>query len=105
MKTYLPYIIAASVATILTRFLPYWLFKKKSNSHSLAYLQKYSGLMIMAILIIYSLKSIGFMPNRNSLLMIICLLLTFVLHKLKHNFLLSISLPTILYMALLRIIE
>ena len=54
MKTYLPYIIAASVATILTRFLPYWLFKKKSNSHSLAYLQKYSGLMIMAILIIYS---------------------------------------------------
>ncbi|MBQ9683137.1 MAG: AzlD domain-containing protein [Neisseriaceae bacterium] len=105
MKTYLPYIIAASVATILTRFLPYWLFKKKSNSHSLAYLQKYSGLMIMAILIIYSLKSIGFMPNRNGLLMIICLLLTFVLHKLKHNFLLSISLPTILYMVLLRIIE
>ena len=39
MKTHLPYIIAASVATILTRFLPYWLFKKKTNSHSLTYLK------------------------------------------------------------------
>lgn len=104
MKTYLPYIIAASVATILTRFLPYWLFNKKTNSHSLTYLQKYSGLMIMAILIIYSLKAIGFMPNRNGLLMIVCLLLTFILHQLKHNFLLSITLPTVLYMVLIRVI-
>ena len=103
MSEYFPYLIVAGFATMLTRFLPYWIFKRKSENRALAHLQKNSGLMIMAILTIYSLKATGFMLNSVGFFMIICLALTFILHKLKHNFLLSITAPTILYMILLRI--
>ena len=103
MSEYLPYVIAASFATILTRFLPYWIFKRKSENRTLAHLQKHSGLIIMAILTIYLLKAINFTPNLNGIFMIICLILTFLLHKIWHNFLLSITVPTILYMILVRI--
>lgn len=34
------YVLVASVATILTRFLPFFIFKKSSKSQVLAHLQK-----------------------------------------------------------------
>lgn len=104
MSEYFPYLIVAGFATMLTRFLPYWIFKRKSENRTLAHLQRHSGLIIMAILTIYGLKSIGFNLNLNGTIMAFCLALTFILHKIWHNFLLSITIPTILYMILLRIL-
>ena len=51
---YLPYILAGCVATLLCRFLPYFLFKKRSNSKMLKYLESRSTLVIMIILMIYA---------------------------------------------------
>lgn len=104
MSEYFPYLLVAGIATAMTRFLPYWIFKRKSENRTLAHLQKNSGLIIMAILTIYALKATGFMPNLIGVFMVVCLALTFILHKIWHNFLLSITLPTILYMILLRIL-
>lgn len=99
------YILAASIATILTRFLPYWLFKKKTQNHHLVYLQKTSGLVIMAILTIYAMKTINFSDFKFGFIAIFCLILVFALQIWRKNFLLSIVLPTLIYMALIRIIS
>ncbi len=95
---YLPYIVAASVATALTRFLPYWIFKKRTNSPTLAYLQKTSGLLIMVVLTFYALRGMDFSGVAHGAAAVACLALAFVLQAWRKNFLLSIAVPTITYM-------
>lgn len=99
------YILLASIATILTRFLPYWFFKKKTQNSNLVYLQKTSGLLIMAILTIYAMKTMNFSNLAFSLSAIFCLILVFILQIWRKNFLLSIVVPTLIYMVSIRIIS
>ena len=107
----LPYIFLASLATILTRFLPLFLFKKKTASPNLAYLQKNSGLLIMVVLMIYALKTMlpSFSGERTfsadvlqTAALILCLIMAFVVHAKFRNSLVTIALPTLIYMAVLR---
>ena len=99
----LPYIFLASLATILTRFLPLLLFKKKTASPSLSYLQKNSGLLIMVVLTIYALKTRAFsMDVLQTAMLLFCLIMAFVVHAKFRNSLVTIALPTLIYMAALR---
>ncbi|MBR6026215.1 MAG: AzlD domain-containing protein [Neisseriaceae bacterium] len=95
--------MAASIATILTRFLPYWIFKKQTNNITLLFLQKNTGLMIMLVLTIYALYSMGFSISERGIILSFCLIVTAILHLWKKNFLLSISIPTILCIILFKI--
>lgn len=110
MSDYLPYIVAASVATILTRFLPFWLFKEKTTSATLAFLQRNCGLLIMVVLTIYAIKTMlpAEFSSTKSLLLVgalfLCLAVSFAVHARFRNSLLSIALPTITYMVLIRLI-
>ena len=106
----LPYIFLASLATILTRFLPLFLFKKKTASPNLAYLQKNSGLLIMVVLTIYALKTMlpSFSGGRafsadvlQTAMLLFCLIMAFVVHAKFRNSLVTIALPTLIYMAAL----
>ncbi|MDA3046057.1 AzlD domain-containing protein [Campylobacter sp. VBCF_06 NA8] len=107
------YIAMASIATVLTRFLPFWLFKKKSKNPTLVYLQKNSGLVIMIVLMIYALKTMipKFSENGENTTffaticgLVFCLALSFLAHAKFRNSLITIAVPTLLYTIFLRFI-
>lgn len=102
---YLPYILIAGFATILTRFLPYWMFKKRTQNQTLLYLQKTISLIIMVVLLIYALRNMDFSTYSLGSAVIFCLILVFILQIWKKNSLLSIVLPTIIYMLLVRMLS
>ncbi|WP_297812808.1 AzlD domain-containing protein [uncultured Helicobacter sp.] len=49
-------ILAASIGTALTRFLPFFVFKGATKSPLLNYLQETMPLLIMTLLVFFSLK-------------------------------------------------
>ena len=49
--------VVAGVATFLTRALPYFFLKNKSQNKTLIYLEKNSALFVMVILVFYALKT------------------------------------------------
>lgn len=97
------YIIAASIATMITRFLPYILLKKRSDNKTLIFLQKNMGLFIIIILLIYALKSTNLLKFPYGFNEIFSLILALLLQIKTKNALLSIVLPTIVYMLLIKI--
>ncbi|MDY5713240.1 MAG: AzlD domain-containing protein [Fusobacterium gastrosuis] len=97
-------LIAVSIMAILTlilRFLPFILFSKKTPE-LLIYLGLVLPYSIMAMLVIYCLKNINFSDNSKFLPEFISLLIVVVLHKWKHNTLLSIVVGTVSYMYLVQ---
>ena len=50
--------LVAGVATFLTRALPYFCLKNKSQNKTLIYLEKNSALFVMVILVFYALKKL-----------------------------------------------
>lgn len=93
----LAYTIVAGMATALTRFLAYFVFKKNTHNENLLYLQKNSGIVIMAILLVYAINSLG-VSGAGLGMAIFCTILAIGLQIWRRNFLLSIALSTILYM-------
>lgn len=98
--TYILYLLVAGFATILTRFLPYFLLKEKSDLPLLLYLQKTSGLLIMVVLCVYAFNTLEFRGFTSISLAFICLILGLLLQIWRRNSLLSIAIPTILYIVL-----
>ncbi|MCR8696117.1 AzlD domain-containing protein [Campylobacter sp. RM19073] len=93
----MPYILAGCVATLLCRFLPYFLFKKRSNGEVLKYLERRSTLVIMIILTIYAIASMKFDNIWLGACAVACLFLAITLQIWRKNSLISIAVPTILY--------
>lgn len=96
------YILAASVATALTRLLPLFLFKKSVHNEKLIFLQKNSSLLIMSILLVYALSTLG-VSGVLQICAVCCAFLAVILQIWRKNALLSIAISTILYMICLRI--
>lgn len=95
-------IVIVGLATALTRFLPFMIFKKKMPSF-VKYLSDVLPSAVMSLLIIYCLKEAVF-SKFHSLPELICIVFIIVIHKIKRNVLLSISLGTILYMFLVQLV-
>lgn len=93
----LAYTITAGVATALTRFLSYFVFKKSTHNENLLYLQKNSGIVIMAILLVYAINSLG-VSGAGLGVAVFCAVLAIGLQIWRRNFLLSIAVSTLLYM-------
>ena len=93
----LAYTIVAGVATALTRFLAYFVFKNNNSNENLLYLQKNSGIVIMAILLVYAINSLN-VSGAGLVVAVFCAILAIGLQLWRKNFLLSIALSTILYM-------
>lgn len=96
-------IFVASLATFLTRFLPYVLLKNKKESQWLKFIEKNSGLFIMVILIFYALQNTKFSVYPYGIPEILGVITAFLLRIYKKNALLSIAGATILYMVLIRV--
>lgn len=89
--------------TILIRFLPFLVFRKGTPKPVL-YLGEVLPYAIMGMLVIYCLKNISFTGASHGFPEIISVLLVAVLHKWKHNTLISIPVGTVCYMVLVQMI-
>ena len=89
--------------TILIRFLPFWIFRK-GTPKPILYLGQVLPYAIMGMLVVYCLKGISFTTGSHGIPEILSVLLVVLLHKWKHNTLLSIPAGTICYMVLVQMI-
>lgn len=92
-----------AIMTIIIRFLPFWVFKNRVPK-IIEYLGIVLPYSIMAMLVVYCLKGIDIFSNTHGLPEIIASLFVVLIHKFKHNLLLSVVSGTIVYMFLINII-
>ncbi len=103
-KTYaLILILIMAGMTMLLRFLPFILFSKNTPK-AILYLGEVLPYSIMAMLVVYCLKDIDLMGNGHAIPEIVSVILVILLHKWKHNTLLSILAGTIIYMLFVQLI-
>jgi len=98
-------LITAVVAavTVALRFLPFAVFRRKVPAPVL-YLGRVLPFAIMAMLVVYCLKNVSFLSAPYGIPEIIAVTAVVLLHKWKHNTLLSILGGTVLYMLLVQLV-
>lgn len=94
-------VVTMSVITVLLRFLPFLLFSK-GTPKPLLYLGRVLPSAIMAMLVIYCLKSVSIFSGSHGIPEALAIVLVVLLHKWKHNTLLSILIGTVWYMFLVQ---
>lgn len=95
-------LIVAAVTTGI-RFLPFVLFRKKTPQF-IMYLSQVLPFAIMGMLVVYCLKNVSLTTGSYGIPEAISILLVVILHKWKHNTLLSILVGTVVYMFLVQMI-
>ncbi len=96
-------ILLIAAITQLLRFLPFIIFRNKTPK-ALLYLGEVLPFSIMAMLVVYCLRNMTFFSSPFGLPEIICVGLVVVVHKLKHNTLVSIVSGTLAYMLLVQVV-
>ncbi len=89
--------------TALIRFLPFLVFRKGTPGPVL-YLGEVLPYAIMGMLVVYCLRNISFVSSPHGIPELLSVLLVIVLHKWKHNTLLSIPAGTVCYMLLVQLV-
>ena len=98
-------IAVMAVVTFLTRALPFLLFDRGGNPPKLVlYLGRVLPPAIMAMLIVYCLKSVTPFAGSRGIPEAIALLVTVGLHKWKHETLLSVAGGTLCYVLLVQLV-
>ena len=94
-----------AIVTLLIRWLPFLLFPANQATPLFIYrLAKVLPYAIIGMLVIYCFKAINFFVFPYALPEILAGLFVFVVHKWKHNLLLSIGGGTLFYMILVQTI-
>lgn len=94
-------ILTMAAITLLLRFLPFVLFAKKTPAPILFLASRLPN-AIMAMLVIYCLKNVSFLSGTHGIPEIMAVALVVILHKWRHNTLLSILGGTAAYMVLVQ---
>ena len=95
----------SAAVTIILRFLPFIVFSnKRKTPRIITYLGKYLPFAVMAMLVVYCLKSVNPVTYPFGIPEIIGVVAVVLLHVLKRNTLLSIAGGTVLYMLLIQFI-
>lgn len=89
--------------TILIRFLPFLLFRKHTPAPIL-YLGTVLPYAIMGMLVVYCLKNVSFVSGSHGIPEVIAVGAVVLLHKWKHNTLISIPVGTVIYMLLVQVV-
>lgn len=97
-------IAVCAAATFLTRVLPFVVFGKRKIPAAVEYLGKILPPAIIAVLIVYCLRTTDFFGAYHGLAEILSIAVICVLHLWKRNTLLSIGAGTVLYMILIHIL-
>lgn len=96
-------LIVVSLTTIIIKFSPFLIFKN-NVPQIIKYLGDVLPYAMMTMLVVYCLKGLDLFSNNHGLPQIIASLWVVLIHKFKHNLLLSIISGTAIYMILLNII-
>ena len=90
-------IAVMSIVTVLLRAAPFLFFKEGKNKY-IEYLGQVLPYPIMAMLVVYCLKSIDLLGTYHGVSEIIASIVVIITYVWKRNTLLSIFIGTILYM-------
>lgn len=96
--------IAAVVAgTMLTRFIPFLVFpERKQTPKSIEYLGSILPFAMTGLLVVYSLKDTVLTAWPYGIPQAIAVILVVIVHRWKHNMMLSLAAGTIAYMILIQ---
>ena len=94
-------ILIMAALTAALRFLPFVMFSK-GTPKTIMYLGNLLPNAIMAMLVVYCLKNVSLAAGSHGIPEALGVLLVAVLHKWKHNMLLSILGGTAVYMLLVQ---
>ena len=97
-------IAAASIVTIIIRFLPFWIFRNRSTPPFIEYLGRVLPYAIMGMLVVYCLRQTDIRSASHGIPEAIGVLVTAGVQVLKRNSLLSILAGTVCYMFLIQVI-
>lgn len=102
---YIITIAIISIGSIITRFLPFVIFsEKKPTPKFITYLGKALPATIFSMLIVYCLKNVSILSGSHGLPELIAICAVVLIHLLKKQMLLSISVGTVFYMFLVQVI-
>lgn len=94
-----------AVATMLTRFLPFLIFREGKPTPALVtYLGKALPSAIFAMLVVYSLRNVNVLSASHGLPEALAIIVTVGLHLWKRQMLLSIAGGTLCYMLLVQLV-
>ena len=96
-------IAVMAIVTAILRLFPFILFSKNPPK-PIMYLGKVLPYSVIAMLVVYCFKDTDFIGGNHGIPEIIAAVVTAILHKWKHNTLLSILSGTICYMVLVQIV-
>ena len=98
-------VAVVALITALLRFLPFLLFGgNRKTPRIIEKLSKTLPFAIMGMLVIYCLKGVSIIEGSHGIPELIALAVVFILHKWKHNSLLSIFVGTVVYMLLVQMV-
>ena len=98
-------ILAVTLGTQLTRWLPFWLFpENREPPKVVTYLGRVLPAAIMGLLVVYCLKGVSWTAAPNGVPEVLSVAVVAALHKWKGNVLLSIAGGTTLYMLLVQVV-
>jgi branched-subunit amino acid transport protein AzlD len=98
-------ICMVAAGTMITRFLPFILFKgSKSKNSYISYLGQVLPYAAIGLLVVYCLKGVSFKSPSHGIPEAIAILCIAVLHYWKENTLLSIGAGTVIYMVLVQVV-
>lgn len=98
-------ILVIAVVTAALRFIPFAVFSaNRKTPEIIVYLGKFLPYAIMAMLVVYCLKSVSLLAAPFGLPELIGVLVVVLLHIWKRNTLLSIAVGTACYMLLVQIV-
>ena len=97
-------IATATIATLLTRSLPFIFLNKHRSNKYIIYLGKVLPFSIIGLLMFYSVREVNFMAMPFGLPEIVAIILTAFIHRLFKNNLISIGLGTAIYLIIVNII-
>ena len=91
--------------TMLTRFLPFMLFKENRKTPGFVrYIGKYLPSAVFGMLVVYCLKDVNVLEGTHGIPELIAILVTGGLHIWKRQMLLSIAGGTVCYMLLMHFV-
>ena len=94
-----------SLATLITRFLPFLVFSpKRPTPKYVQYLGKALPAAIFGMLVVYCLKNVSFLTGSHGLPELIAIAVTAAIHLWKGQMLLSVAGGTACYMLLVQLV-
>ena len=98
-------VLTVAVCTFLTRLFPFALFGRRQSPHPMvSYIGKILPSAVMAVLVVYCLKTVQFTALPAFAPQFIGIAIVAALHVWKRNFLLSIGVGTACYMVMVQVL-